>query len=86
MSAKGWRPIPAPQMRPEPMRHGLRAGRGPELWLRVPGGVTQLPRRVCRAQTQQPGRTLTACRAAAGVQLRPPVRASGSKMGDACPP
>ncbi|KAJ1169471.1 hypothetical protein NDU88_001364 [Pleurodeles waltl] len=42
MSTKGWRPISAPQMRPEPVRHSLRAGRGPKL--RVPGDVTRLPR------------------------------------------
>ncbi|KAJ1155698.1 hypothetical protein NDU88_008427 [Pleurodeles waltl] len=79
-------------MKPEPVRHGLRAGRGPELRLQVPGGVTRLLRRVCRpqprAQTQQPGRAIDTCRAAAAAdaQLRPMVRASGSKMGDACPP
>ncbi|KAJ1169439.1 hypothetical protein NDU88_001332 [Pleurodeles waltl] len=44
MSTKGWRPIPAPQMRPEPVRHGLRAGRGPKLRLKVLEGVTRLLR------------------------------------------
>ncbi|KAJ1208561.1 hypothetical protein NDU88_003945 [Pleurodeles waltl] len=79
-------------MSPELVRHGLRASRGPEPWLRVPGGVLRLPRRVCRPQprpqTQQPGRPLAACRAAAtaGVQLRLPVWVSSSKMGEACPP
>ncbi|KAJ1117184.1 hypothetical protein NDU88_005384 [Pleurodeles waltl] len=91
MSAAGWRPNLAPRMRREPARHGIRAGRGPELQLRVPGVATRLPRRACRpqpqAQTQQLGQTLAACRAAAAAetQLRPPVWASGSRMGDACP-
>ncbi|KAJ1129606.1 hypothetical protein NDU88_007973 [Pleurodeles waltl] len=79
MSVAGWRPNLAPRMRLE-------------LQPRVPGGATRVPRRACRpqprAQTQQPGQMLAACRAAAAAetQLRPPVCASGSKMGDACPP
>ncbi|KAJ1093226.1 hypothetical protein NDU88_006331 [Pleurodeles waltl] len=79
-------------MRPELVRHGLRAGRGSELRLQVPVGGPRLQWRVCRPQprpqTPQPSIPLAACRASAitGVQLRLPVRVSSSKMGDACPP